>query len=117
MTAQKKSPASGVTHWPGSVSLTCDRETSIYTAALWGCNMIRMRNGAYGLIAKLECDSCGAELRYCIAVVGDDKPNHAQVNKLRDEAQKAGWLHVLIPVRSAEPRDQCPKCFTMPPEG
>jgi NAD-dependent SIR2 family protein deacetylase len=79
--------------------------------------MIRMSHGAYGAVAKLECDSCGVSLRYCIAVVGDDHPNKAQVAKLREEAQKADWLHVIVPVRSALPRDYCPKCFLMPPEG
>jgi hypothetical protein len=79
--------------------------------------VIRITHGAYGRLAKLECDSCGNHLGYSIAIEGQGGANIAQREKLREEAQQAGWTFILVSVRSDAPRDLCPNCFTLPPEG
>jgi hypothetical protein len=77
--------------------------------------MVRVTNGAYGRLAHLECDVCGEELRYGIAIAGIEVPSGAVHSNLREQAQKAGWTAVLGRGGAAW-RDLCPECFTMPPE-
>jgi len=78
--------------------------------------MIKMIEGAYGMLAKLECDVCGDHMSYAIHVVGTTLASVPQRAKLRDEAQKAGWCYVLG-TRLGPARDLCPHCYTLPPEG
>jgi hypothetical protein len=78
--------------------------------------MIKLTEGAYGQLAKLECEMCGDHLLYAIAVVGPPVVSVAQRAKLRDEAQKAGWSYWLGN-RLGPARDLCPHCYTLPPEG
>jgi hypothetical protein len=76
--------------------------------------MIRITNGAYGRIARLECDVCGVELPRGIALLDTEAPNAGLRSNLREQGQRAGWTGLLR--GSGDWRDLCPDCFTMPPE-
>ena len=78
--------------------------------------MVKISHGAYGRIARLECDQCGEQLPRGIAMLDcADGPCAAARTNLREQGQRAGWTGLL---RSAGGwRDLCPSCFQLPPLG
>jgi hypothetical protein len=78
--------------------------------------MVRITHGAYGRIARLECDQCGEKLYGGVAML--DCCGTASVgtrSSLREQGQRAGWTGQL---RSPGGwRDLCPTCFKLPPPG
>jgi hypothetical protein len=77
--------------------------------------MVKITHGAYGRIARLECDTCGEQLPGGIAILDCGAPNAGLRSNLREQGQRAGWTGLLR--GSGEWRDLCPNCFKMPPEG
>jgi hypothetical protein len=68
--------------------------------------------------AILACDRCHTTLLHTIVLETPFVlPTSAQRRVLRNLAQKAGWLHILGIGQEDGPKDLCPRCFTLPPEG
>ncbi len=78
--------------------------------------MIDILHANGGRCAVLACDRCGIELFGRLTLGARDWPTKTQVRTLRERAQAAGWMHVLVSIDIRQPSDLCPSCFTLPPE-
>ena len=76
-----------------------------------------------GNVASLACDSCGVVLFVPSMIDGwcdlnpDQEPTDMHRAALRAVAQQNGWAFILVSCISADQRDLCPACFTLPREG
>ena len=74
-------------------------------------------------VAGLRCDSCECVLFTPSMLTGFldlgplDEPLDVHRAALRALAQQNGWAFILVSVQSNAPRDLCPDCFELPPEG
>jgi hypothetical protein len=68
-------------------------------------------------IARLECDRCQTSLLFVVVLEPDESPSVEHRRVLRKLAQKAGWTFMAVSVWFDGPRDFCPTCYTLPPEG
>ncbi len=67
--------------------------------------------------ARLCCDVCCASFLYVLLLDRPRYPTTDEQRQLRELAQQAGWMFVLVSADGQPPRDLCPGCFTLPPEG
>ena len=74
-------------------------------------------------VAGLKCDSCGSVLftpsrMTAFLELGPlDEPLDVHRAELRALAQGNGWAFIFMSNQVEAPRDLCPDCFELPPEG